>query len=61
MLCSQKENKLKSLESFLNLGADEVDIRTIKTNFTVVDLSEVDGVRPGPVSSTLQSTSPGRQ
>jgi len=30
------------MESFLNLGADEVDIRTIANNFTLIDFQ----VRP---------------
>ena len=31
----QERETLESLESFLNFGADEVDIRTIQSNFTV--------------------------
>ena len=34
------EETLEAMESFLNLGADEVDIRTIQSNFSLVD-SEV--------------------
>jgi hypothetical protein len=34
-LCVQEKETLESLESFLNLGADEVDIRTIQSNITV--------------------------
>jgi hypothetical protein len=30
------EETLEAMESFLNLGADEVDIRTIRRNFTLV-------------------------
>jgi hypothetical protein len=32
------EETLEAMESFLNLGADEVDIRTIASNFTLVDV-----------------------
>ena len=31
------EETLEAMESFLNLGADEVDIRTIQRNFALVD------------------------
>jgi len=54
VMCVQDKGTLEAMESFLNLGADEVDIRTIKSNFTVYNgetaVKHVFGqVRPDPV------------
>jgi hypothetical protein len=47
----QDKETAESLESFLNLGADEVDIRTIQGNFTVGGR-----VRPEPFEAKLRNT-----
>jgi hypothetical protein len=51
----QATETLQTMESFLNLGADEVDIRTIQSNFTVEEnkLSEM-AVQP-PICGLIGS------
>jgi hypothetical protein len=54
------EKTLEAMESFLNLGADEVDIRTIRMNFTLVAELKVRSFF-GCLDRKLRSTSPGRR